>query len=151
MASPAQARGLPGAAPRGHRAALQQPAERREAPGHLRLRWLRPAAVLVRDEIRKRHRLAELLQAAGECGRDVDRPLAADGAHRGALPPLRRSPGPCVRGWAEADRPALLHERRLAHVSSGGWPRTRLIVPPTVWGPANFAGTRRILPGIRPG
>ena len=61
-------------------------------------------------------------QAAGERGRDLDRPLAADGAHRGALPPLRRSSRPCVRGWAEADRAALLHERRRADVSAGGRP-----------------------------
>ena len=46
-----------------HRAAVHEPAQRREAQGHLRLRRLRPAAVLVRDQVRKRHRLAELLSS----------------------------------------------------------------------------------------
>ena len=46
-----------------HRAAVHQPAQRREAQGHLRLRRLRPAAVLLRDQVRKRHRLAELLSS----------------------------------------------------------------------------------------
>ena len=41
-----------------------EPAAEGEAQGHLRLRRLRPAAVLVGDQIRQRHRLAELLEAA---------------------------------------------------------------------------------------
>ena len=44
--------------------AFQQPAERREAPRPLRLRRLPAPAVLVGDEIRQRHRLAELLHDA---------------------------------------------------------------------------------------
>ncbi len=36
----------------------------REAQGHLRLRRLRAAAVLLRHQVRERHRLAELLRAA---------------------------------------------------------------------------------------
>ena len=53
------------------------PLNKREAQGHLRLRRLRAAAVFVGDEIRKRHRLAELLPAAAGRGGDLDRPLAA--------------------------------------------------------------------------
>ena len=48
-------------------------------------------------------------------GTTTDRSLVHD-AHRGALPALRRPPGPRVRRRAEADRPALLHERRGAEV-----------------------------------
>src|SRR5258708_8319132 len=52
---------LQGAARRKHRARRNQPAERREAPGSVRLRRLRAAAVHLGDEIRVWHRLAELL------------------------------------------------------------------------------------------
>ena len=38
-----------------------EPAQRREARRHLRLRRLRPAAVRVGHQVRQRHRLAELL------------------------------------------------------------------------------------------
>ena len=48
-------------------------------------------------------------------GTTTDRSLLHD-AHRGALPPLRRPSRPCVRRRPEADRPALLHERRGAEV-----------------------------------
>ena len=48
--------------------ALLEGASRR----HLRLRRLRPAAVLVEDQIRKRHRLAELLGAARQSRRRDD-------------------------------------------------------------------------------
>ena len=65
-----------------------------------------------RDEIRQRDRLAELLSAAAECGRHPHRPRAADPAHRGALPALRRASRPRVFRRAAADRAALLHERR---------------------------------------
>ena len=92
------------------------PLNTREAQGHVRLRGLRPAAVLVRHEIRERHRLAELLAAAAERGRHHDRQVVLHDAHRGALPPLRRPSRPCVRRRPEADRPALLHERRGAEV-----------------------------------
>ena len=71
---PADAGAIRRAAPARHRAPRHQPAQPGEAQGHVRLRRLRPAAVLVRDQIRKRHRLAELLPAAAECGRHHDRP-----------------------------------------------------------------------------
>ena len=47
------------------------PLDRREAQGHLHLRRLRPAAVRVRDQVRQRHRLAELLSAAAQRGRNT--------------------------------------------------------------------------------
>ena len=37
--------------------------------GNVQLRRLRPAAVFIRDQIRVRHRLAELLGRAARCGR----------------------------------------------------------------------------------
>ena len=101
---PAQAR---------HRAAGLEPAPQGEAQGHLRLRRLRPAAVLLGDQIRQRHRLAELLSAAAKRRRQDRGPHVRDDAHRSALPPLRRPSRPRLRRRAAADRPALLHERRL--------------------------------------
>ena len=46
-----------------------EPARPREAPRHLHLRRLRPAALHLGDEVRLRHRLAELLRAARRRGR----------------------------------------------------------------------------------
>ena len=48
-----------------------QPAQRREAQGHVPLRRLRSAAVRVGAEVRQRHRLAELLHA--DCRTRSDR------------------------------------------------------------------------------
>ena len=45
-----------------HRAPLHLAAQRRAPRRHLRLRRLRPAALFLRDQIRQRHRLAELLR-----------------------------------------------------------------------------------------
>ena len=44
--------------------------------GHLRLQGLRAAAVRVEDQVRQRHRLAELLGAAAQCGGDAQRRIA---------------------------------------------------------------------------
>jgi len=93
------------------------------------LRRLRPAAVFLRDEVRKRNRLAELLQAARQRGRHDGRPYLRHGAYRSALPPLRRSSRPRLRRRPQADRLALLHGRFCADVPSSrgaaelsGWP-----------------------------
>ena len=43
--------------------AVHQPAAQGASQGHLRLRRLRPAAVQLGDQVRQRHRLAELLRA----------------------------------------------------------------------------------------
>ena len=80
---------------------------------HLRLRRLRPATC-------SRRRPSSTAAPAGRAsGRRWTKAVGTDGGHvarhgphRGALQPLRRPPGPCVRRRAEADRPALLHERR---------------------------------------
>ena len=72
-------------------------------------------AVCRRSEVRKRHRMAKLLRAAGR--RDwLDRSIAAFGMDRteGALQQLRRSPGSRVRRRSAADGLALLHQRRRA-------------------------------------
>src|ERR1700755_3522778 len=53
----------------GTRAAGLESAAEGTPQGHLRLRRLRPAAVLLRHQVRERHRLAELLQAARQCRR----------------------------------------------------------------------------------
>src|SRR5690242_982139 len=84
------------------------------------MRGLRPAAVLVRHEIRKRHRLAELLAAVGERGRDIDGQFLLHDADRGALPPLWRPSRARVRRRSEADWPALLHEWRRDEIRAGG-------------------------------
>ena len=95
----------------GHRAAFHKSAAEGASQGHIRLRRLRTAAVLLDDQVRERHGLAELLEAAAARGRRAGRPQPADGAHRNPVLALRRPPRPCVQRRAEADRPALLHER----------------------------------------
>src|SRR5262249_50432137 len=74
------------------------------------------AAVLIADQIRQWHGLAELLAAARQRHRHVDRLPAADAAHRGALRPLRWASRAPVRGRSAADRAALLHQRHPARV-----------------------------------
>ena len=56
------ARAVRGAARGGDRAGRHQRAPRRAPQGHVRLRRLRPAALLLGEEVRFRHRLAELWQ-----------------------------------------------------------------------------------------
>ena len=82
-----------------------------KARRHLRLRRLRAASLLVRDQVRQPHRLAQFLEAAGQrrgggVGRDPGHEAGGN-----PLPPLRRPLRPRLRGRAAADRPALLHER----------------------------------------
>ncbi|CAA9220209.1 MAG: Peptide-methionine (R)-S-oxide reductase MsrB, partial [uncultured Craurococcus sp.] len=122
MARQPLARGLSRAARARHGAPWHQPAECREAPWHLRLRRLRHGAFRIRHQIRERHRLAELLRPdRGQC-RHHHRPQLLHDADGGALRPLRRPSRPCLPGRAAADRPPLLHERRLAplRARSGG-------------------------------
>ena len=83
--------------------------------GRLRVRLLRPAALRLRDQVRLRHGLAELLGRRSRTRQrvdQVDRQRLVMRAHRGRVPPLRRPPGPRLRRRPEADRPALLHELR---------------------------------------
>ena len=51
---------------------------------------------------------------------DLHRPQLLHDAHRGALQPLRRPPGPRVSRRSAADRPALLHQRRGADLHAVG-------------------------------
>src|SRR5690606_7348993 len=81
-------------------------------PGDILLRRLRAGPVLVRDQIRQPHRLAQLLGPAGGRGRHGAGPFGGNAADRGALQPLRRASGPCLRRRPPPDRVALLHERR---------------------------------------
>ena len=101
-----------GAAARGDRAPVLQSAAPRGAARHLRVCGLRPRPVLLHDEVRQPHGMAELLGAARQGGDHRARPLGRHGPNRRQLPALRRPPGPRVRRWSEADRTALLHERR---------------------------------------
>src|ERR1019366_9448157 len=81
----------------GHRAAFLERAERRKTGRRIRLRRLHAAAVYLPDEIRKRHRLAELFYEHSGSSRDQTGPsahIAADGV---SLRPLRRAPGTCFR------------------------------------------------------
>ena len=95
------------------------PAQPGKAQGHVRLRRLRPAAVLLGDQVRERHRLAELLQAVAERGRRVHGSLAGHPAHRGSLPPLRRTSRPRLQRRPQADGAALLHEWRVTGLQAG--------------------------------
>src|SRR5690606_29357094 len=88
---------------------------------HLLLRGLRHRIVRVGEEIRRRLRLAELLAAAGRRAHPpAPRHLAWHGPHRGDLRRLRCPPGPCVRRWTAAYRPALLHQLGLTGVPAEG-------------------------------
>src|SRR5215208_88716 len=115
----ALARAVLRAAPARHRARRHEPARSREAPRHLHLRRLRPGPLRLGDEVRLRHRLAELLPAARGQGRDLGGQHLLHAPHRGALRELRRPSRPRLRGRAEADRPALLHERHRHEVPPG--------------------------------
>ena len=53
--------------------------------------------VLILDQVRQRHRLAELLGAAGQCGRQPHRQLVGHDPHGGDLPSMRRPSGPRFR------------------------------------------------------
>ena len=77
---------------------------------------LRAAAVQLGDQVRKRHRLAELLEAASARGRHAARSQPDDGADRSAVRAMRRTSRPRLRRRAQADRPALLHERARAEL-----------------------------------
>ncbi len=100
----------------GHGTAGFERAERREAAWHLCLRWLRPAAVHVRDEIRKRHRLAEFFYDDTRCLRHQHRFQADPAAHRIPLHALRRPPRPHFQRRAATHRETLVQQRRGAEI-----------------------------------
>ena len=84
----------------------------------LSLRRLRPPAVRLGDQVRVRHRLAELLAADRSSHVEIvtDSPTAWCA---GGCAPLRRASGPSLRRRSQADRPALLHELGLARLHRG--------------------------------
>src|SRR3954454_15575328 len=130
MAEDSWAEALLSASRGGDRAALLQPASERTSPRHIRLRRVRAALVQLGDEVRKRHRLAELLEGAAGRDRNPHRPKPGDRAHRGLVRALWRAPRPCLRRRAEAHRPALVHEwaraelpRRLIKATMRSLPR----------------------------
>ena len=113
MADGADARAVSGAAPARHRdARLAARSTRKSA----RARSGAPAAGSELFDSSTKFEsgtgLAELRRAARWRRRHDRRPQPLHDAHRGALPPLRRPPRPRVRRRSDADRPALLHERR---------------------------------------
>src|SRR5438270_5548664 len=94
-----------------YRARVLGQVPRDQGARRLRLRLLRAAALLLGDQVRFGHRLAELL-AAGRLQRrrrEGGLGLVHD-AHRGAVLALRRAPRPRLRRRPAADGAALLHE-----------------------------------------
>ncbi len=63
VAATAHAAAIRRAPRRGYRARVVELAQHRASPRHLSVRGLRASGLLVRDEVRERHRLAELLAA----------------------------------------------------------------------------------------
>ena len=87
--------------------------------GDIRLRRLRAAFVREQDQVRERHRLAELQYAGrGSVETTVDRSFWHD-PHRSALRALRLASRPRLPGRAAADRLALLHQRSGDEFHSG--------------------------------
>src|SRR5690606_18090908 len=101
---------------------LLEPAERRETAGAIRLRRLRAAAVHVRDEVRQRHGLAELLHDHPGSFRDEARFRAVLAAHRVPLCALRRTPWPRVRRRPAADSRTVVQQRSRVALRRGGGP-----------------------------
>ena len=105
---------LQGAAPGGDRSARHVAAAQRAPRGHLRLRRLRPAAVRCPTPSSRAAPAgrASTSRSPTRSATSTDTSLGMV-AHRGALPPLRRPSRPRLRRRPAADRPALLHERRV--------------------------------------
>ena len=87
----------------------RSPLNKEKRNGHVRLRGLRAAAVRLGDQVRQRHRLAELLRLHQGARRDPDR-HQDDRTTRTRVPlrALRRPPRPRLRRRPEAHRIALL-------------------------------------------
>ena len=99
---------------------FSSPLDKEKRAGMFHCAGCRQRAVLVDGQVRQRHRLAQLLPAAGQGGgRRADRSHPGHDAHRGAVPPLRRASGPRVQRRPAAHGPALLHERTGAGVHAG--------------------------------
>src|SRR5262245_22170113 len=80
------------------------------------MRRLRATALRRGDQVRKRHRVAQLLAFARSRRRDEDRSELVDGPDRSALREVRWPPRSRVRRWSGTDRAAILYERRRAEL-----------------------------------
>ena len=124
-----------------------EPAQRREAKGRIFLCGLRARLVLLADEVRKPHWLAELLETAAERGRDCYGLCAAVSAHGGALPALRRPSRSSFRRRSAADGAALLHEWRRADVHGKRGRRGLMLARPSSWRQKRSDPARQKVPG----
>src|SRR5665213_2005901 len=104
--------GLPRAPSRGHRAPRLEPAQYRAARRRVRLRRLRAASVHVGDEIRQRHRLAELRHLHSGRIRNVVRQQVERRGSRIPLRQVRWPPRPRVQRRTQAPRRPLVQQRR---------------------------------------
>lgn len=95
-------------------------AARRASCGNVLVRWMRPAPVQGGSKVRKRHGMAKLLRAARGLNRDNRRSQSFHDPDRGALQPLRRTPGTRVRGRSSAYGIALLHQWRGVELRARG-------------------------------
>src|SRR5437867_1039373 len=108
-------------ATKGHGASIHGRVLEFEEAWHLSLRLLRPGTLQIRNQIRFRHRLAELLgtDPAGKRER-TGRRQPVQSPCRGAVPTLQRTPRPRVPRWTGAYRVALLHELGFPNTRRGG-------------------------------
>src|SRR5690606_18483458 len=122
VARGALARGVRRAARGGHRAPVDRRAARGVAARHVPVPRVRERAVPRRDQVRRPLRLAELLPPDRRRRRRARRgPQPRDGAHRGALRPLRVPPRPRVRRRpADPDGRQVLHELDRPVLRAGG-------------------------------
>ena len=93
------------------RAAGYMRAAARASSWGVHVRGVRPDALRRRPQVRKRHRLAELLRAARGIHRHHHRSRLRHDAHGSALQPLRRPSRSRLRGRPAADGTAVLHQR----------------------------------------
>ena len=108
------------------RPAGEQPLSQRAPHGHFLLRRLCVAGLFVENQVRQRHRLAELLGRTPQCRAQPHRFDAGLRARRRALPSLWRASRPCLRRWTKTHRQAALHQRHGTDVYAG--PRLAEIV-----------------------
>ena len=112
MASSVERRAIQRLAAGRDRAALQQCSRSRNEAGPLQLCGLWDGPVFFPDEIRQRHRLAELLAAATWRRARAPGSLWRHAPNRSVVPALWRAFGTRVQRRSATDRPPVLHERR---------------------------------------
>src|SRR2546428_446283 len=111
---------VPGAAQEGHRDGVHGQVLERAWRGCLPVRRVRPRPVQLREQVRLRNGLAELLAAdRAEPREGRARREPRNGTRRGPLRAVWRAPRPRLRRWPAAHRSALLHQLRRAPVRGG--------------------------------